>query len=206
MLFYSTLRKDMSRALMHCTMCLVLLAATVACTSERSDSGEAPASSRAVPQSAVTCSPAPITGKGIGALTIGFPVDSVLLLCDVVQDTTVEIAPGVAFRVISVAFIADTVIAEIANDRVSRILVRSQGLYTSDHVSVGASITALHAYSDLVPIAGDGYLYAESSLQCGISFRLSQPPSSVPGGKWTVAELRSLPETVYVTRIIITGC
>jgi len=100
----------------------------------------------------------------------------------------------------------DTVFAEVVDDRVWRILVRSQGFFTSDSLSVGTSVATLVELPELQPMTGEGYLYARTPAHCGMSFRLSVPPSTLPRGEWTLADLRNLPPTVHVTRILLFGC
>jgi hypothetical protein len=153
-----------------------------------------------------TCTDHRITGDGIGALRIGLPVDSVSLLCKVTRDTLGRDIEGMMARVLSVAIDSDTVLAEISDMRVWRILVRSQELYTVDSLSVGSSIKMLTSLPDLNPMVGEGYLYVTSSAHCGLSFRLSEPPSAAPHGEWKSADLATLAAKVHVTRILIFGC
>jgi hypothetical protein len=94
----------------------------------------------------------------------------------------------------------------VANARVWRILVRSQGLFTADSLSVGSSIATLVALPSVNPMVGEGYLYVATPAHCGMSFRLSVPPATLKKGEWTNAELRKLEPTVHVTRILLLGC
>lgn len=176
------------------------------------DSGDAvPPDSTAVATDSVrmpeaTCNEHIFTGNGIGLLRIGLPVDSVSRVCNVTRDTVVRGVEGMMSRVLSVAIGSDTVLAEIHQDSVWRILVRSQGLYTTDSLSVGSSIGMLTALPELNPMVGEGYLYVATPAHCGMSFRLSEPPSSLPSGEWTNADLRALSPIVHVTRILLFGC
>jgi hypothetical protein len=193
---------------------LLLALFTSACGergAENSDSAAADTAATRVTDSlptrvASSCNERRMTGDGIGLLRIGMPVDSVPLLCRVTRDTIVRGTEGMMSRVVSVAMDADTVLAEIVDARVWRILVRSQGIYTSDSLSVGSSIASLTPLPGLNPMVGEGYLYVATPAHCGMSFRLSEPPSSAPHGEWTTADLLNLVNTVHVTRILLIGC
>lgn len=178
-----------------------------ACGDHRGATSDSTAAVASTDSSSMRCGAAPITGEGIGALTIGLTVERVRALCNVVNDTVVRATEGQMSRVLMIALDSDTVMTEVVNDRVWRILVRSQGLYTADSISVGSSVVmTLTKFPDLNPMVGEGYLYAATASHCGMSFRLSEPPSSAPHGEWTSADLRSLHPLVHVTRILIFGC
>lgn len=187
----------------------VLVTVALACGGTAGDANSQPgmvaeAQSGAM-QNPGICGSAPITGDGIGWLRPGMPIDTILANCAVTADTTVLILGEASPRVISVALGADTVMLEGSNGYIWRILVRSPGLMTRDSVHVGSPIGALLQYSDLSPLTGSGYLYAVSeSRHCGLTFRLSEPPSAVKD--WTNTNLRELAPDVYVTRIIVHGC
>ena len=193
---------------------LAFIALLGACTN--SDSPGADSSSSGVPVGesaagngtalAAGCTTQRITGDSIGPLRIGMPVDSVPLVCPVQRDTTVRGVEGQMSRVLNVLVGNDTVFAEIADARVWRLLVRSQGLFTADSLSVGSSVLDLVALPSPNPMVGEGYLYVATPAHCGMSFRLSVPPSTLTKGEWTTAELRKLDLSVHVTRILIFGC
>jgi hypothetical protein len=152
------------------------------------------------------CTTHRISGDGVGPLRIGMTVDSVSLVCAVARDTIVRDSEGMMSRVLSVPVGSDTVFAEVVDARVWRILVRSQGLFTADSLSVGSSIATLVELPSLNPMVGEGYLYVATPAHCGMSFRLSVPPSTLKSGEWTNAELQKLDPTVHVTRILLLGC
>ena len=185
-----------------------LLAACGDRTANVSDSSVAsysPADTPAV-RPLATCNEHIMTGDGIGLLRIGMPVDSVGTVCTVTSDTVFRATEGQLARVVSVAMDLDTVYAEIVDERVWRILVRSQGIYTADSLGVGSSILMLTGFPDLNPMVGEGYLYVATTAHCGMSFRLSEPPTSAPHGEWTDTDLRNLGPNVHVTRILLIGC
>ncbi len=184
-------------------------AVALACSSSAGDangqSDAAAATNGIAERNPAVCGSAPITGDGIGWLRPGMPIDTILANCTVTADTTVLILGEASPRIISVALGADTIMLEGSNGYIWRILVRSPGLMTYDSVHVGSPIGALLQYPDLTPLTGSGYLYAVSeSRHCGLTFRLSEPPST--GKDWTNTDLRELSPEVYVTRIIVHGC
>jgi hypothetical protein len=184
----------------------LLLAACGDSGQSTSDSAAADTTTQLPVATRPSCNEHRITGEGIGALRIGLPIDSVRILCNVTRDTITRASEGQMARVLSVAIDNDTVLAEVDSARVRRILVRSQELYTIDSLSVGSSIKMLTPLPDLNPMVGEGYLYVTSSAHCGMSFRLSEPPSSTAHGEWKSADLKALAPTVHVTRILLLGC
>ena len=118
------------------------------------------------------CAPAAFDGRGIGALRIGLPVDSLRALCRVVRDTTELRDEGMSAHVLDIVIGADTIEAEVESDRVWRIAVRSAGLRTADSLGVGTSRAKLLALPDAHEISGEGRTYVVSPARCGLSFRI----------------------------------
>jgi hypothetical protein len=193
-------------------MCCLATGAILLMACAGTDEGQAPRTGDGAPAgqllgaSGSSCDERLMTGDGVGALRIGAHVDSIYRHCVITRDTVVRAAEGMLTRVLSVAMSDDTLFAEVADDRIWRILVRSQGIFTSDSLSVGSSVVTMVTLPELRPITGEGYLYVVTPAHCGMSFRLSEPPSSLPRGEWTLADLQKLPPEVHVTRILLIGC
>ena len=126
--------------------------------------------------------------------------------CNVVRDTVVPADEGMTARKVFVAFAADTVRAEIVNDRVWRIEVVSPGLRTTDSISVGTPLRRLLALGNPRGITGEGRLFLVTSDHCGLSFQLSPAGSLAHRGAWDRAALSKLPDSTAVSRILVIGC
>ena len=133
----------------------------------------APASFDSASRRRASCAPAALDGRGIGALRIGLPMDSLRTLCRVVRDTTELRDEGMSAHVLDVAIGVDTVEAEIESDRVWRIAIRSAGLRTADALGVGTSRAKLLALPGAHEISGEGRTYVVSPARCGLSFRVT---------------------------------
>ena len=195
-----------SHLLSATTFMLFAVAFAGACNGDPTRDGRADSTSVATIDSSFTCNSHIISGDGIGVLRIGAPFEFVKQECEVTSDTLMRGNEGQPVRVLSIAIGLDTPYVEVVNGQVTRILVRSQGIYTRDSLSVGSSVEFLKSLPDLQPIVGEGYLYVTSSAHCGIRFRLSEPPSTAPNWEWTTNDLRQLSPMVHVTRILIGGC
>lgn len=151
------------------------------------------------------CTASPLTGDAAGALRIGMTVDDVRARCGVASDGTRPGPEGEPSRVIEVPMGADTVDAEIEDGRVWRIPVTSPRLRTADDLGVGTRLARLLELRDVQPAMGEG-LYVLSPAHCGLSFQLDDPSGRPLPPAQTLAELRRLPETTVVSRVLVTGC
>lgn len=134
------------------------------------------------------------------------PVDSVRARCTVVGDTVLRLE-GQEQPAIRVALGGDTVLIEIVDGRVWRMTVRSPGLRTADSTGVGTPIRTLVADSGAIVARGDGGQYVLSPAHCGLSFEIAGLPArrAEPGRTWTARELATMPDSVRVGEVLVTG-
>lgn len=147
-----------------------------------------------------------MSGRGIGSLRIGLPVDSLRAACEVASDTTRLASEGQLARVMAVAFAQDTVEAEIVDEKVWRIEVLSPRFRTADSVGVGTSLSRLLTLGNPRGITGEGQLFVVSPDHCGLSFRLSDNGSSARSQNWDRAALSRLPVETVVDKVLVVGC
>ena len=150
------------------------------------------------------CAATVITGDSVGPLRIGATVEDVGARCTVVRDTTRPGAEGMPARMIAVVLGADTVEAEIVDGRVWRVPVTTSGLRTADGLGVGTPLSRLLELRDVRPAMGEG-TYVLAPSHCGLSFQLANPGGSLPPAT-TVEQLRRLPGSTVVSRVLVTGC
>lgn len=152
------------------------------------------------------CAESRYDGTGVGALRIGATVDSVRRACAVVRDTTEIRAEGMPARILTVAFGADTVEAEVVDGHVWRITLSRARFRTADSLGVGVPIGRLLSLPGIHGMTGEGALYLASPVHCGLSFRITDPVLDSPPAEWTTAVLERLPATSVVTAVLIFGC
>ena len=150
------------------------------------------------------CTATNLTGEGVGPVRIGATVDAVRARCAIVAEGTRPGPEGSTSRFVTVAMNADSVDAEIVDGRVWRVPVTSSRLRTEDGLGVGTPLARLLELRDVRPAMGEG-LYVLSPAHCGMSFQLANPGGSLPPAT-TVAELRRLPASTVVSRVLLTGC
>lgn len=146
------------------------------------------------------CAMAPVTGRGIGDVSIGMSIEALRSRCTITGDTTVQGPEGQPSRILRVAMGGETVDVEVDDDRVWRIPITDADLRTADSLGVGTPLARLLELPGLTPAMGEG-TYVLSPAHCGISFQLRGA-----GVVRTVEELRRLPTSVVVERILVTGC
>jgi hypothetical protein len=130
-------------------------------------------------------------------------VEAVRRDCAVAGDTTLQLegTPQPAMRV---RIGADTVIAEIGNDTVRRITVTTSGPATADSLRVGTPVRRLAQYDSATIAHGEGQRFVLIGSLCGLSFGVDGLPGPF-GRRWSVDELRDLPDSARVTRILVLG-
>jgi len=161
-----------------------------------------------VPEPSPTgCAETRLQGAGIGELRISASVASVKRACLVGRDTTITGAEGMPARIISVAVGGEQVEAEIVNDKVWRLAVKSPRFRTADSLGVGTTLERLLQLREPRGMMGEGALYFASPAHCGLSFRLSENrPLPASGQNWNAAALRRLPASTKVTEVLAVGC
>ena len=168
--------------------------------------GSAPAPSTPAPGPA-GCTDTRLSGAGVGELRIGASVASVKTTCRVGRDTTVTGVEGMLARVIPVDVGGEHVEAEIVDDKVWRLAVRSPRYRTADSLGVGTPLTRLLQLREPRGNMGEGALYFTSPAHCGLSFKLSENRPLPPSGQdWNAAALRRLPASTRVTEVLVVGC
>ncbi|MFL5568176.1 MAG: hypothetical protein ACJ79B_10895 [Gemmatimonadaceae bacterium] len=193
-------------------MLVVTIVLTLAaCETKRSDdshTGSADRESAARDEVAPTtgCGEKTLTGNGAGALRIGLSADSVKALCHVVRDTTFRGLEGMMERRVVVALDADTVEAEVVDNRVWRLDIAARGLRTADSLGVGSTLQELLRLDQPQGLVGEGVLVVVSRQHCGLSFMLAGglPQSAVRN--WNKAALSRLDPATRVARVLAYGC
>lgn len=182
---------------------LALLALAACAGADSSADGRAPGVSAEVPAAPCTSGSAPmLTGAAVGGVAIHDDAESARRRCTVVGDTTLmlEGEPQAAMRL---AFRRDTIIAEVVEGRIGRIRVTSPGLATSDSLRVGTPVRRLEELPGTALLAGEGRYFVIAPAHCGLSFGLEGVPFRAR--PWTTGELPSLPDSVRVGEILVTG-
>lgn len=151
---------------------------------------------------------AAISDTGLGVLSIGTSVDSVLAACQVIRDVRTLDAEGVPTRILSVDLSWDVVYVVLDDsDRIWRVEIGGAHFRTSDSIGVGTPIEALLRIPGLKAVEGEAVLYAISDARCGLSFRLSyRPTMDERHEQWTHDELQRLPRSVHVDQVAVVRC
>ncbi len=154
---------------------------------------------------AVACMAPPdtlVTGSAAGGLRIGHPAERVHRECNVVADTTL-LLEGMSQPALLVDLAGDTIVAEIVDGSVWRIVVRSPGLATADSIRVGTPARRVAELDGAAVHAGEGRDYVITPTHCGLSFEVA---ARGPGGApWTVEALRAARDDVGISRILVVG-
>ncbi len=110
-------------------------------------------------------------------------------------------------RVVPVDIGGEQVEAEIVDDKVWRLAVRSPRYRTADSLGVGTTLERLLELREPRGMMGEGALFFASPAHCGLSFRLSENRPLPPSGQnWNAAALRRLPASTRVTEVLAVGC
>lgn len=155
---------------------------------------------------AKACGMTTMTGRGIGDLRIGRALDSVRTLCAVGRDTTRLASEGQLARIVTIAIDGEVVEAEIVDEKIWRIEVRSSRFRTADSLGVGTPLSRLLVHRRARGITGEGQLFVVSADHCGLSFRLSDNGSNARSQDWDRAALSRLPAATVVDKVLIVGC
>ena len=150
------------------------------------------------------CRIAPVTGAGIGDVTIGMTEAELRRRCTVTRDTTVAGPEGAPARLLGVAMGGETVDVEMNDGKVWRIPITDPDLRTADSLGVGTPLARLLALPGVRPAMGEG-TYVLSPAHCGISFQLRGPGGTTPPAQ-SEAQLRAMPAATVVGRMLVVGC
>ena len=148
-----------------------------------------------------------LSGRGIGALLVGAPLDSVRSKCLVLADSMSEDDEGNPLRRVWVAIREDTVHAVVDSGRIWRIEISSSRLNTSDSLGVGSTIFELLAAGAATGAEGEEGLYVMLGKHCGVSFLLDTPISDdAHRENWSQDQLARITGTARVKRVLLSGC
>jgi hypothetical protein len=164
------------------------------------------AGSTAVASATDACDAKTITADGVGPIRIGANVDSVKKICTVRRDTTQLGGEGMMERRVTISIPPGELDAEIVDGRVWRLDIRSPAFRTADSLGVGSTLAELLTQQDPKPAAGEGIVVVMLRDHCGMSFVLSGGFKSGVFRKWTAEELRKLPSSTEVERVLVFGC
>lgn len=143
---------------------------------------------------------------GIGMLKLGMRADSVKAACHVVFDTIRPGPEGMSQRVMMVAFPPTAVEAEVVNDTVWRLDVRSPGIQTVDSIGVGTPLRKALERGDAQGMVGEGGLFLIFRNRCGLSFELRGELPTSRAQVWSKKELAKLSPDIRVDRILVFKC
>jgi hypothetical protein len=134
------------------------------------------------------------------------PSDSVKLRCRVVRDTLEEME-GQPVRFLVIAVGDDTLRAELQENVVSRVQVRSARFQTPDSVRVGVPLNRLFRFKDLAGGHGEGdyFVMSDTPTVCGLSFAV-RFPRTADYPRMNMERLRNLGATASVDWILVRGC
>lgn len=147
-----------------------------------------------------------LTGDGIGDLRIDRSVNEIMDRCHVLRDTVEVRAEGHPQRVMTIDLMRDEVEAEIVDEVVWRLGISTPAFLTSDSLGVGTPLERLLEFDGARPLVGEGNLFVQVPEHCGLSFRLTEPASSLPPGETDRAGLQELPSGTQVDHVLAVGC
>ncbi len=171
-------------------------------SASNSATGAAPSTVSQTP----SCGERVIRRDGIGKLKLGMRADSVKSVCHVAVDTVRPGPEGMSQRVMLVAFPPDAVEAEIVNDSVWRLDIKTPGIQTADSIGVGSPLRKLLQRDDPQGLIGEGNFVVVYRRQCGLSFVLR---GGIPAGRprtWNKPDLLTLPQDLPVERVLVFRC
>jgi hypothetical protein len=143
-----------------------------------------------------------ITGLGVGGVRVHDLATEIRSMCPVIGDTML-LLEGQQQPALLIDVTGDTIVAEVAAERISRIRVVTPGLMTRDSLRVGTPLSRLARLPGAGLAAGEGQYFLISPDHCGLSFGIE---GLAPGGKrFTTAELRAQPDSARVQTILIVG-
>ncbi len=146
---------------------------------------------------------ATITGTAVGDVRLLTRIDDVRRECAVVADTALTLE-GDLQPAILVDLGQDTILAEIVDERISRIRVRTPGPATRDSLRVGTPLRRFATLPGPTILTGEGQHFLVTPGHCGISFAIAGIRFG-DARRWTAAELAALPDSVRVGAILVTG-
>lgn len=155
-----------------------------------------------------SAAPPALSGDAVGSVKIGMRASALPGLAHVTSDRMEPDSEGGEARVIRMLVKGSEVAAEVHQNKVWRIEVPGPGPRTRTGLGVGTPLTTLLKLPKLQGEIGEGALYVWSPQHCGLSFRLSHELRTDKNFqvKWDARSLASLPPTVTVHSLLVTGC
>lgn len=141
---------------------------------------------------------AELKGDGVGALRIGAIMATVRQQCVVLRDTAVQGSEGQAERRVTVVLGPVNTVATIVNDKVWRVEIESERFRTSDSLGVGSTVGQLRSPQATLALGEGAFVLRKD--HCGLSFKLNSAVGEF--GR----RLERVPDSVRVSRVLVTGC
>lgn len=141
-----------------------------------------------------------LTGRGLGALVVGTPLDRLRAVCDVIEDTVRNDAEGEPARHVSVRIGADTIRTVVVQDQLQLIEVTSRRFRTRDSLGVGTTVRAMRLHGATIVGFGEGEFFLGLVRDCSLSFRLARMPRP-PARTWD-----RLSPGELIDKVLIVGC
>ncbi len=141
-----------------------------------------------------------LSGSGIGALRIGASVDAVRALCRVLRDTIALGLEALPQRTLLVDLGADSVTAEVDENRIWRLEIVHSVFRTADSLGVGSLVGALRTRQGVQVATGENDVFLTLADACGLSFRLVGIEAMTP------PRLTAIADSVRVEEVLVVGC
>jgi len=149
-----------------------------------------------------------VDGNAVGPVRIGMPASVIAKVVQVTSDRLESDSEGGQVRMIRMVIAGTEAAAEVHEGRIWRIEVAVPGTRTLGGIGVSTPLATLLKLPQLQGEIGEGALYVWSPQLCGLSFRLSHELQTDRDftTQWNGRSLASLPPTVTVRSLLVTGC
>ena len=188
----------------------LVVVASLGCPSRDRPAGDSQlAGSNAPPPCVEASAPATITAGGVGPLKLEAPIDELAGRC-VMRDTSFTLGEGIMERGRVVALGGASAVVMLGGDSVptiARVIVADPSLRTEAGVGVGSDVGAMRAaYGMLCAAMGEGRVVMMAPPLPGVSFAVSQRPSSLPNGGANIDRTpEAIPDSSTITSIWVHG-
>jgi hypothetical protein len=150
-----------------------------------------------------------ITAGGVGPLRLEAPIGELAGRC-VMRDTSFSLGEGITEQGRVVVLDGASVVVMLGGDSVptiSRVIVTHPALRTEAGVGVGSDVGAMRAaYGTLCAAMGEGRIVMMAPPLPGVSFAVTQRPSSLPGGGANIDRApEAIPDSSTITSIWVHG-
>lgn len=150
-----------------------------------------------------------LTAAGVGPVRLGASMSEISQRCTV-RDSSFTLGEGIMERgrVIDLGMATVVVlVTEDAEPTVSRVIVNDPAIRTEAGVGVGRDVASMRAaYGTLCAAMGEGRVVLMAPPLPGVSFGISQRPSSLPrGGAGIDRTPEAIPDSSTITSIWVHG-